>query len=536
MFELTQTADLTGWDGSSTDGIWLAFLADVKRFVGAGAAETAADALQPLQAALSSARLSICVLPFANMSRDDDQEYFADGISEDIITDLSKVSALSVIARNSAFAFKGRHVDVKQVARQLEVSHVLEGSVRKAGNRVRITAQLINGATNDHLWADRWDRDLDDIFALQDEISQAIVGALKLKLLPEEKKSIADRGTNSLEAYDLYLRARAIANSATSAADFRQAIDAFDQVLKVDPDFAAARGDIAGAYVLYTGFAPELRDETLGALEAIVTEAQQRAPDHWASLFANGALLLTRMDWGGAAAAFAKALAAAPSDSAVGLQFSMSLNTMGRSQEALKLLEAARAADPLSAQISFSLQHTLYVLGRREESQREYERTLALPGLREPRDHLAVQRVWDTGDLELTRLQLRRYLANPALPMPALAKLLDLVDQPSAALEMIREAYDDPSNQSSLRMMFIAWYAARFGDDDLALNALRRCYVDLARSYPTAMWRPVLRRVRQAPGFKQLVRDLGIYDSWRASGNWGDFARLVGDDDFEIIR
>ena len=155
----------------------------------------------------SAASLSVCVLPFANMSGDPEQEYFSDGISEDIITDLSKVSALSVTARNTAFTFKGRAVDVKRVASQLQVSHVLEGSVRKSGGRVRITAQLIDGATGLHAWAERYDRNLDDIFALQDEIATAIVKALKLKLLPEEKKAIERRGTTNAEAYKIYLMA-----------------------------------------------------------------------------------------------------------------------------------------------------------------------------------------------------------------------------------------------------------------------------------------------------------------------------------------
>jgi adenylate cyclase len=151
---------------------------------------------------------SICVLPFANMSGEAEQEYFSDGISEDIITDLSKVSALSVVARNTAFMFKGQTVDVKDVAKSLGVSHVLEGSVRKAGDRVRITAQLIDGTKGDHVWADRFDRDLTDIFAIQDEISKAIVDALRLKLLPKEKTAIEARGTSSVEAYNLYLMAR----------------------------------------------------------------------------------------------------------------------------------------------------------------------------------------------------------------------------------------------------------------------------------------------------------------------------------------
>jgi adenylate cyclase len=142
------------------------------------------------------------------MSGDPEQEYFSDGISEDITTDLSKVSSLEVIARNTAFTFKGQAVDICDVARKLGVSHVLEGSVRKAGGRVRVTAQLIDGVSGGHVWADRYDRDLTDIFVIQDEISKAIVDALKVKLLPEEKEAIESRGTTNAEAYNLYLLAR----------------------------------------------------------------------------------------------------------------------------------------------------------------------------------------------------------------------------------------------------------------------------------------------------------------------------------------
>jgi adenylate cyclase len=169
---------------------------------------TAVPVSSPPPPVAGPAGISICVLPFANMSGDSEQEYFSDGITEDIITDLTKVSALAVVSRNTAFSFKGKSVEVAQVARQLKVSHVLEGSVRKAGGRVRITAQLIDGARDNQVWAERYDRDLNDIFALQDEISEAIVKALKLKLLPEEKKAIEQRGTDNVEAYNLYLMAR----------------------------------------------------------------------------------------------------------------------------------------------------------------------------------------------------------------------------------------------------------------------------------------------------------------------------------------
>ncbi len=199
-FDTIQCADLKGWSGDRNTSGWRKVADSVAALVGGSQAKPVPTAQRR--------ELSICVLPFANMSGDAEQEYFSDGISEDIITDLSKVSALQVTARNTAFTFKGKAVDVPQVARQLSVSHVLEGSVRKAGGRVRITAQLIEGVTGNHLWAERYDRDLTDIFAMQDEISEAIVMALKLRLLPEEKKAIERRGTESVEAYDLYLLAR----------------------------------------------------------------------------------------------------------------------------------------------------------------------------------------------------------------------------------------------------------------------------------------------------------------------------------------
>jgi adenylate cyclase len=202
-FRQFHTVELASWNGAA--GELDDLLGAISKTAGNKATESASARADAQKA---PAGPSVCVLPFVNMSGDPEQEYFSDGITEDIITDLSKVSALLVIARNTAFTFKGKVMDVKDVARALEVSHVLEGSVRKAGSRVRITAQMIDGTTGGHVWADRYDRDLTDIFAIQDEISKAIVAALRVKLLPEEKKAIETRGTSSVEAYNLYLMAR----------------------------------------------------------------------------------------------------------------------------------------------------------------------------------------------------------------------------------------------------------------------------------------------------------------------------------------
>ena len=198
-FNQIQCADLKGWDGQSSAPGWRKLLGSVTELAGKPAADNQR---------VKSRDVSICILPFQNMSGDSEQEYFSDGICEDITTDLSKVSALEVIARNTAFTFKGQSVNVCEVARKLGVTHVLEGSVRKVADRVRINAQLIDGASGGHIWAERFDRDLTDIFTIQDEISNAIVAALKLKLLPEEKKAIEQRRTSSVEAYNFYLLAR----------------------------------------------------------------------------------------------------------------------------------------------------------------------------------------------------------------------------------------------------------------------------------------------------------------------------------------
>ena len=220
-------------------------------------------------ATIERERVSVCVLPFANISGDAEQEYFSDGISEDIITDLSKVSALHVVSRNTAFTFKGKPVDVRQVAGQLKVSHVLEGSVRKAAGRVRITAQLIDGSNDSHVWAERYDRDLNDIFALQDEISHAIVDALKVKLLPEEKKAIERHGTDNVDAYNLYLLARqSYATGFEGDARRNEAIIRLcRRAVEIDPNYAEAWARIAMAEMLLRSMTGGGGDGGLAAAE-----------------------------------------------------------------------------------------------------------------------------------------------------------------------------------------------------------------------------------------------------------------------------
>jgi adenylate cyclase len=275
-FNQIQCADLSKWGGDPKTPGW--------RKV-----EQSVAALAPIESesgapAVASGRLSICVLPFQNMSGDAEQEYFSDGISEDITTDLSKVSALAVTARNTAFTFKGQSIDVCEVARKLSVSHVLEGSVRKAGNRIRITAQLINGASGDHLWAERYDRELTDIFGIQDEISQAIVDALKLKLLPEEKEAIESRGTSNSDAYDLFLLAR----QSWITGDFgdrrreEKVIRICQRAVQLDPDYAQAWALMGLAQAnLRHGFAAHVNADDGTAAAARALELDPHIAEAW---------------------------------------------------------------------------------------------------------------------------------------------------------------------------------------------------------------------------------------------------------------
>jgi len=198
-----------------------------------------------------AAAASIAILPFTNMSGDPEQEYFSDGITEDIITDLSKIAGLLVIARNSSFAYKGKSIDIRAVGRELGVRSVLEGSIRRAGNRLRITAQLISAANGGHLWAERYDRELTDIFAVQDEVTRNIVDALKVRLTASEAAQIAETPTTSIDAHDLFLRARELLFGRKKNREmFDQVVALLTRAIELDPNYAEPYAALGMAHCL----------------------------------------------------------------------------------------------------------------------------------------------------------------------------------------------------------------------------------------------------------------------------------------------
>ena len=309
------------------------------------------------------AAASIAVLPFINMSGDPEQEYFSDGISEDIITDLSKIGGLTVIARNSSFTYKGRSVDLRTVGRDLGVRSVLEGSIRRAGKRVRITAQLIDAATSTHLWADRYDRDLTDIFEVQDEVVEKIVGALAVTLTQGEQQRLRRHGTSNVEAYECWLRARALFTRGTREL-IVEARAMYRRAIEFDHNFAAPHAGLAFAAIAdhTSGWALDSAQALLEA-ERWARRALELNDQEPVSHMALGNVLLWRRDHKGALAEFARMIALDPNFAQGHTATGLALMYAGEPARALEPFAIAMRLDPhypdivlhFLAQANFSL-------------------------------------------------------------------------------------------------------------------------------------------------------------------------------------
>ncbi|NQU08151.1 MAG: protein kinase, partial [Candidatus Abyssubacteria bacterium] len=296
---------------------------------------------------------SIAVLPFVNMSADPEQEYFCDGLAEELINALTQIKDLKVIARTSAFSFRGKEVDVRDIGKKLDVGNVLEGSVRKAGNRLRITAQLVDTARGHHLWSERFDREMDDIFAIQDEITLAIVDSLQPRLLGGEKEGLVKCQSVDLEAYNLYLKGLWLLNKRTKEG-IERAIECFEQATERDAEYAAAYAGLAAAYsVLPTWTSlppreayPKAKQMVLKALEIDNTLAEAH--------FSLGVIkVMHDWDWKGAEREFKHAISLNPGYAGPYQVYALLLTFLGRFDEAIKEVRKALELDPLSLPANF---------------------------------------------------------------------------------------------------------------------------------------------------------------------------------------
>ncbi len=337
---------------------------------------------------------SVVVLPFVNMSEDPKQEYFSDGLTEDLTTDLSKLSSLFVIARNSAFTYKGKAVKVQEVSKELGVQYVLEGSVRKADSQIRITAQLVDATTGHHLWSERYDRPLQDLFALQDEIRQKIVTALKVKLTPEEQERLKRFPTDNLEAYDYFLRGEEYYFRYTKEAN-AQARQMYEKALELDPQYAAVYASLSRAY--WSDWIWQWSQDPPQSLQQAFTLAQRAiALDDslpWAHITL-GLVYLGKKQHEQAIAEVERAVTLDPNGAGGYAGLGFILNWAGRPEEAIGMTEKALRLNPHDPHdpfnCSYILGHAYRLLGRYEEAIAALKRALVRsPDLLPAHTHLA---------------------------------------------------------------------------------------------------------------------------------------------------
>lgn len=433
----------------------------------------------------SKPRKSIVVLPFDNLSDDPENEYFSDGVTEDVLTHLSRIEDLHVISRTSAMAYKGTRKQIREIAGELGVGSVLEGTVRRAANRVRVTAQLIDASSDKHIWADTFDRDLEDIFEVQSAIARAIARALRAELTPEVAERIQKHPTDNVDAYDRFLRGREAFRRSNALA----AVASLEEAVSLDPDFAAAYGALAGAYVQSMYWHGASPTEVLPKAKEAVTRALELDEDQALSWSAKGAISyhLDR-DWAGARAALKRARELDPGDADIILWYGHHLACQGRFDEAIEAFNEGVATDPHNtynhAWIGFS-----QVMKGDPREQEEAEQHLREAVARDPSNHETQQFLgwsllcWGRFSEAAEQFSICHELVPNPFYLVLRTLALSGVDPElnvSAALAEVREAVEDIEFHEALSVM-----AVMEGDVELALDHLETA---VERRSPIAPW------------------------------------------------
>jgi len=323
-------------------------------------------------------RPSVAVLPFVNLSADKEQEYFCDGMSEEIINALTHVKGLRVVARTSAFAFKGRHADIREIGRKLNVNTILEGSIRKAGKRLRITAQLVNIEDGYHLWSEKYDRDMEDVFAIQDEIGLVVAEKLKVELLREEKKAVLKRYTLDVEAYNSYLKGIYFLRMYT-ADGFRRAIEHFEWALERDPDFALVYSGLGELFCVSSYWGDMAPNEAYPRAREYLNKALEM-DDTLGEAHAALGLVYAYYDWNWKPAEeeLEQALRLNPNSSMIHMSYSWVLSLIRRHDKAITEVKRAQELDPLSDIVNTHVGFVCIWAGRYDKAIEELQTTLTL--------------------------------------------------------------------------------------------------------------------------------------------------------------
>ncbi len=451
---------------------------------------------------------SVAVLPFVNMSADADQDYFSDGISEELLNVLVRVEGLRVPSRTSSFTFKGSDKNVTEIGRELQVEHVLEGSVRKSGNRIRVTAQLIDVDTDTHLWSESYTRELDDIFAVQDEIAQAIVGALKITLSGDQQKSLASHSTGNVEAYNKYLLGRHLWNQRT-VFSLRAGVVPLLEAVELDPDYDQAWAALADTYALI----PEYRAGSIAEYVPLGIEAAEKAlsinPDSARALTTLAYIrFMYEFEHDEALADFQRAIELEPGYATAHQWYGELLAVLRRTDEAMQQLDIAAHLDPLSAVISQVKAWLLLGAGDFEEAQRQFEITLQMhPEYPSAVGNLAALQMMqgNYGEARKNAAHAARLLNND--PAPDLA-VIDALENPALkprALELLLSSTDIPDG-----VLFRALYLMMLGEEELALSNLESAF-EKGDPYAVHVNRlTVYDPLRDDPRFQALLRKMNL--------------------------
>ena len=473
---------------------------------------------------------SIAVLPFANMSPDPRQDYFADGLSEELIAQLATLPGIRVIGRTSSFAFKGKNEDVRVIGRTLGVNHILEGSVRRDENRVRVTAQLISPADGSHLWSHTYDRSLDDIFTVQEEIARTVASALHISMAA---RIVEWGGTRNFAAYDAYLAGLSAA-AAGGAANVLASIAAFEQAVGIDPGFIAAWGALARELQLALVDIPGRRPEWLQKLAETEKHLTVLAPTSPTVIYLSAQREMFEGNLVEADRLFDSLKERPPSFNTPSLPRGVFLLNVGRTRDAIEILLRDRQAEPLALYPSLWLQIAFELAGDLSLADSEYQRALGFATDTRAIRTMALIRAMTRRDEATIRQELLAQIEVAPITRSLNEVMLRYLGDPPAALGELQRQFDDPvSSSSNVALMMISAWAAYFGKPELAVEAMERLPALMGVSFNWVIWRPVLRDMRRLPEFKALVRTWGLDDYWRETGNWGDYCRPVGTNDFE---
>jgi len=462
----------------------------------------------------SPALASIAVLPFVSLGPDPDTEYVSDGITEELIGALAKVPGLRVAARMSAFAFKGAHTDVRDVAARLNVGTVLEGSVRKAGERLRIAAQLINAADGYQLWSETYDRTLGDMFTVQDELARAIAGKLATRLVSPPGPPLVRQSTSSMPAYMLFLRGQHYLAARTEEG-LRRAIECFELALESDPGYALAYAGLANAYVLfgfdeYRGQPPSVamprgKTAALKALELDPALAEPHAALGWVSLF-------YEWDWSGAEREFQRAIALKP-DAAVGHHwFALYLMATGRADESIAAMQRALTLDPLFPIVPTNLGRAYAFARRYPEAVAHYRLALEMDPRFLPAQFELARVLGLQGDLGEARAVCRAArAAAPESVRPLLAEgwIEARAGQGAKARTVLREL-EERAQRQYVSAYYVAAIHAELGDADRAFRSLQQGCDERAGYSVYLKVEPMCDRLRDDPRFGALLKRVGL--------------------------